>query len=116
MNQGESLKVITGRKGKMKKVYIAHPLRGNVESNIKSATKICKDLAETGEVIPFSPLHAFGFVSVMGDQTLAMRYCFALLSACDELWVHGDWQKSEGCLMEVKFARDNGIPVKLVAG
>lgn len=43
----------------MKTVYIAHPLRGDVEGNVKKATDICKELAEKGEVIPFSPLHAF---------------------------------------------------------
>jgi len=98
----------------MKKVYIAYPLRGNVETNIKSATEICKKISEEGKVVPFSPLHAFEFLSAEGDQTQAMKYCFALLRSCDELWVHGDWQNSEGCLMEIGFARDHGISVKWV--
>ena len=68
-------------------------------------------------MVPFSPLHAFGFLSADGDQTQAMKYCFALLRSCDELWVvHEDLQSSEGCLMEIGFARDHdhGISIKWV--
>ena len=98
----------------MKKVYIAHPLRGNVAVNIKAATEICREISEEGKVVPFSPLHAFGFLSAEGNQTLAMKFCFALLISCDELWVHGDWKNSEGCKMEIEFARVKGIPCKWV--
>jgi hypothetical protein len=34
-----------------------------------------------------------------------------LLSLVDELWVFGDWRRSEGCRIEVDFARHRGIPV-----
>jgi len=95
----------------MKKVYIAHPLRGNIEVNIRAATEICRRISEEGKVVPFSPLHAFGFLSADGDQTLAMKYCFTLLKSCDELWVHGNCRNSEGCKMEIEFARQNGISI-----
>jgi hypothetical protein len=101
---------------RLKRVYIAHPLRNDVEGNIKKATQICKALTEQGKVIPFSPLHAFNFLDPKGDQTIAMECCFALLASCDELWVHGDWQNSVGCLMEIDFAKENGIKIMWAVG
>ena len=98
----------------MKTVYIAHPLRGDVETNVRKATDICKELAEKGDVVPFSPLHAFDFMDPKGDQTLVMKYCFKLLSKVDELWVFGNWEESEGCRMEIVFARQIGIPIQFI--
>ena len=95
----------------MKKVYIAHPLRGDVAGNMAKATQICKDLHQQGEVLPVSPLHAFSFVDPTGPQDVVLGYCLNMLRACDELWVHGDWEISEGCRMEVDFAVENKIPV-----
>ncbi|SMC64003.1 DUF4406 domain-containing protein [Sporomusa malonica] len=100
----------------MKPVYIAHPLRGNVDKNIESITAICEEIHEQGEVIPFSPIHAFGFVNPVGDQTLVMKYCLMLLLKAEELWVYGDWQQSEGCCIEVGYARSAGIPIKFMGG
>ncbi|HWR07775.1 DUF4406 domain-containing protein [Sporomusa sp.] len=100
----------------MKPVYIAHPLRGNIDKNIKSITEICKQIHEQGEIVPLSPIHAFGFVSPIGDQTLVMKYCLMLLSKAEELWVYGDWQQSEGCCIEVGYARSTGIPIRFMAG
>ena len=95
----------------MKTVYIAHPLRGDVVKNYNRVNEICRQLHATGQVIPLSPLHAFSFVDPAGDQDRVFEYCRQLLSKCDELWLHGEWEKSEGCCMEADFARDNGIPV-----
>jgi hypothetical protein len=93
----------------MKKVYVAHPLRGDVEGNIKKVTEICQSLTN---VIPLSPLHAFGFLDPTGDQFHAMQCCLSLLSTADELWVHGEWWKSEGCQAEMSFAGCRGIPIR----
>lgn len=95
-------------------IYVAHPLRGNVEENVKKATLICKELAQYGAVIPFSPLHAFNFMDVSGDQDLVMRYCLTLLSKVDELWVYGNWKESIGCRMEIAFAEGQGIPILFI--
>jgi len=99
----------------MKKVYIAHPLRGDIEANMKKADDICKRLSGHGCIIPFSPLHAFGFLSAQGDQSIAMKYCFALLASCNELWVHGNWRQSEGCLMEIEFAKQRGMTIRYIS-
>lgn len=98
-----------------KTVYIAHHLRGNVQENIERVTSICKDIAKKGEVIPLSPIHAFGFMSVEGHQTQVMQYCLNLLSKVNELWVFGNWAKSEGCSIEVKYALQNNIPIRYMS-
>lgn len=95
----------------MKTVYVAHPLRGNVTENVKKVTEICQNISEEGIVIPFSPIHAFGFVDPAGDQTFVFKCCLRLLSLVDELWVFGDWCKSEGCQIEIDYAKQRGIPV-----
>ena len=99
----------------MKTVYVAHPLRGDVKENIARASYICRGIARgTANVIPFSPIHAFGFLDVHGCQKQAMEFCFKLLSTVDELWIFGDYEKSEGCLMEIGFAKDHDIPIRFM--
>lgn len=99
----------------MKRVYIAHPLRGErldiaeVERNISRVTELCRHAAEEHpDVLLLSPIHAFDFVSPLGPQDWVMRQCLALLDVADELWVFGDWERSEGCRMEVAHARGTG--------
>lgn len=104
----------------MLKAYIAHPLRGpaphtaeKIRENIQTVTEICQAISEDRQVIPFSPIHAFAYMDPLGyDQEVAMRHCLELLSACDELWVFGDWETSVGCKMEIEFAKKKGIPIR----
>lgn len=96
----------------MKRVYIAHPLRGNVENNIQSATKICQKLASEKQIIPLSPLHNFGYLDPKGDSYHAMQLCFGLLSLADEIWVFGEWWESEGCRAEIYYAGCRNIPIR----
>lgn len=97
----------------MKRVYIAHPLRGNRELNYRMATQICDRLAHEREVIPISPLHNFGYLDPAHfDPYHAMQLCFGLLSIADELWVFGKWWESEGCQAEICFAGCHGIPIR----
>lgn len=95
-----------------RKVYIAHPLRGDEENNVVTATEICEIISGEGVAIPFSPLHAFGFLDTKGDQTLAMEHCFALMESCSELWVFGKWWASEGCRAEIVHAAARGMVIK----
>lgn len=99
----------------MRRVYIAHPLRGErldiaeVERNISRVTELCRHAAEAHpDVLILSPIHAFDFISPLGPQDWVMRQCLALLDVADELWVFGDWERSEGCRMEVAHARGTG--------
>ena len=101
-----------------RKVYVAHPLRGAaLEDNIAAATEICRRYAERRDIIPFSPIHCFGYLDPMTyDQEHGMKMCYALLDACDELWVHGAWWDSEGCQLEMRHAGRKGIPIRFVPG
>ncbi|MBR4401052.1 MAG: hypothetical protein IKT09_05090 [Synergistes sp.] len=102
----------------IKKVYIAHPLRGEkpytedqCRKNTQRVTKICnKIFSDFTDVIPISPVHAFSFVEPLGcDQRRVLDCCSGLLDACCELWVFGDdWTSSEGCVFEFgEFCRRN---------
>lgn len=99
----------------MKKVYIAHPLRGDVEGNLKRIEAICRDIQkEQRGVIPFSPLHAFGFVDPMGKQDQVLNWCGEMVKQCDEVWVYGSAQsvkESKGVQMEIAIAEAFGILV-----
>ena len=102
----------------MRRVYIAHPLRGErldiaeMERNVSRVTEICRHVAEEHpDVLILSPIHAFDFVSPLGPQDWVMRQCLALLDVADELWAFGDWERSEGCRMEVAHARAMEKPV-----
>lgn len=99
----------------MRKVYIAHPLRGErldiavIERNVARVTEICRRAAEEHpNVLLLSPIHAFDFISPLGPQEWVLAQCRALLDVADELWVFGDWERSEGCCMEVAHARGTG--------
>ena len=103
----------------MKMCYICHPLRGippyteeQVQQNIRKITAICQKLAANTDIVPISPIHTFGYLDPLKyDPEKGMRNCLALLDLCNELWVYGDWQTSEGCMMEIKYAREHCIPV-----
>lgn len=98
----------------MKRVYIAHPLRGDVEENKRKVMDICKKIEKESQVLPFSPIHAFSFVSAAGCQRKVMSWCTEELSHCDELLVFGsdeEIKKSTGVQAEIAFARAAGIPI-----
>ena len=66
-----------GKEGgrKIRKVYIAHPLRGErldiaaMERNVTRVTELCRHAAEEHpDVLILSPIHAFDFVSPLGPQ------------------------------------------------
>lgn len=104
----------------MKKVYIAHPLRGGtcdvgtIYKNYLKVDALMLSLSrkhEGDDILFLSPIHAFGFVSALGPQDWVLSQCRALLELADELWVFGDWKTSEGCKMEVEHARELGITI-----
>ena len=94
-------------------IYIAHPLRGDVEGNKKKVTEIMQGILEK-EILAISPVHAFGYVDPEGPQRRVMTECIRLLERCTDLWVYGDAESisnSTGVMAEVAYARAVGIPV-----
>ena len=92
----------------MKKIYIAHPLRGaDREKNVEEVTKICKKVVELfPDVLPVSPIHAFSFLDNCGaeGEKKALELCLAMVKECDEVWFFGRWKSSEGCQAEWQVA------------
>ena len=104
----------------MKRVYIVHPLRGGtrdaeiIHENYLKADVLMLVLSkehENEEILFLSPIHAFSFASPLGPQEWVLAQCRGLLELADELWVFGDWQRSEGCRMEIEHARRLGVTI-----
>ena len=94
-------------------IYIAHPLRGDIEGNKKKVTEIMRDLSSR-KILTFSPLHAFDYIDPKGPQGRVLTDCIRVLEICTELWVYGDIESisnSTGVTAEVAYARAVGIPV-----
>jgi len=107
------------RKGlvRIKFVYVAHPLRGDVPRNLVRVRELCRLIsAQFDNVVPICPILTFSFLNDNNPQERerAMMYSLRLLSACDELWLAGKWQKSEGCRVELLYAQAVGKPVLTV--
>lgn len=99
----------------MKMVYIAHPFSGKPE-NIENVKNIILELLKQDpQTVYYSPLHATGFYYFAISYAEGMKHCFEALKRCDELWLCEGWEESKGCNMEVHFAQQNGIPIRLVA-
>lgn len=99
----------------MKKVYIAHPLRGDVRNNELRIARICRDIVDSHPgILPLSPVLAFDFFDPDAEPVKAMQYCLELLACSDELWVYNEWWKSEGCQAELCFAGCRGIPIRFM--
>src|SRR5690606_16414663 len=95
----------------MKRVYIIHPFQGK-EENLKSINVSCRAVANMG-YLPVSPVHAFSFLddNIPEERKQALKLCQELVKVCDQAWLFGDWEKSEGCKIEIQAAEETGVPV-----
>ncbi|MPM73155.1 hypothetical protein SDC9_120131 [bioreactor metagenome] len=83
--------------------------------NVEEVTMICKEVSSMNLYVPVSPIHAFSFLDPLnGNYDIVKEYCLKLLKTCDEIWIYGKWWKSQGCIDEIIFATDNGIPMKFI--
>lgn len=99
-----------------KVVYICSPCRGNYEKNITKAQGYCREamLLFPG-VVPIAP-HVY-FTQFLDDSKPRERKAgleagLKLLELCDELWVYGIQNPSEGMAAEIARAKELGIPVR----
>lgn len=95
----------------MKMVYIASPLRGDYNANIKNAVQYCR-LATERRVMPLAPHIIFSQWcndTIPEQRGQGLQLGLALLEKADELWVMGE-KISEGMLGEINFAMEHGIP------
>ena len=100
----------------MKKIYICHPFKGK-KQNKEAITRICRALVKLG-IMPISPIHALSFLhdNIKSERLKALEFCCELVEAADELWLFGDWERSDGCLIERNVALLELIPIYKVGG
>lgn len=102
----------------MKLIYIAHPLRNDVQGNLARIEDIMTFLSESDEQPHepdcnfFSPLHAYSYIEPSGPQQWVMDRCLDMVTRCDELWLYGSWDKSRGCRHEFIHAMRLGKTIK----
>lgn len=88
-----------------KLVYICSPLRGEIEANLKRATRYCDYAASCG-VIPIAPHISWNGVfddTIPEKRETALKLGLELLNRCDEIWVMGD-EISQGMQGEIDEA------------
>ncbi len=94
-------------------LYIASPLRGDVEQNIQNAMRYCEKAIEDG-YIPLAPhvMYQGLFNDEIPEQRkTALDIGLRMLEKCGRMWVCGD-RISEGMRGEMNLAKEKGIPVE----
>lgn len=92
-------------------VYIAHPFRNNPKENLERVKKYVKQAIDCG-YLPVCALLEIGHLHGKIDENLALDICFKYIDKCDLVWLCGDWQKSEGCRLELAYARSRNKKVE----
>lgn len=95
----------------MKWIFISHPLTGNEEENKAKEREICKEILESKQGLPISPLALFNFIDKESQdlREMIMAVCKRMIDICDEVWIYGD---SPGCREERQYAKKQGKIIK----
>lgn len=100
----------------MKIVYIAHPIGGDVEGNLKSIFSIIREInLKQKNIVPFAPY--VSDVKALDDKIPEERSRgfknnkeFFDRMTMDEVWLYGS-RISQGMRQEVLWAIEMGIPI-----
>lgn len=96
-------------------IYICSPLRGDYEQNKQNAEDHCREIMlHHPDVVPIAP-HIY-FTQFLNDldpieRSLGMTAGLDLLKVCDEMWVFGIENPSEGMKLEMQCAKVCDIPI-----
>ena len=100
-------------------VYLSHPYRGKSNTdtekmyNIRMVDKILHKIVQKyPEVTIISPVHTFLCLEGLCDGNFILEKCYDLLALCNEIWVFGDYENSQGCQGEIDFAKKHNIVVR----
>ena len=99
----------------MKVVFIAHPLKGNIDNNIAKAKALCLLITnQYPDIVPMCPILLYP--SYMDDNNpqhrqMGLQYCHELLSRCDEVWLAPHWEHSQGSIAEYRLGVSLNKPV-----
>ena len=97
---------------KVKTVFVAHPISGNVEENLRKVVAICKEI-HTAEVIPIFPSFTWRQYLENGETATqrladAVNLEYFRRGMVDEIWFYGD-RMSEGMVREAILGSRFGI-------
>lgn len=97
-------------------IYICSPCRGDMEKNIIKAQNYCREAVELyPDVVPIAPhVYCTQFLDDTNpdERAVGMEMGIALLDMCDELWVYGIENPSEGMQQEIEYATEHGITIR----
>ncbi len=101
----------------MKLIYLAHPVAGDVEANLKSAKEWRRVLQRTHQdkCVIAPRIEECETFDDSNPQLRAdgLERCKEVLSRCDEVWLLG-WTLSGGMLEEADHAQSHLMPVRRV--
>lgn len=98
----------------MRRVFIASPLRGNIERNQRYARAALRDSLDRGEA-PFVPHLLYDQVlddAVPEQRQQAINAALAMLEGCEVLAVYEDFGRSEGMVGEIAAAFGLGLRIE----
>jgi len=104
----------------MKIIYIAHPIGGDVENNLKKVAQIAREInLEYPNVVPIAPYfldcHALNDdIPEERQRGITNDSEFFIRKIMDEVWLYGD-RISNGMKQEIKQAHAMGIPVVVMS-
>ena len=100
----------------MKKAYIAGPYRADtdagVEANIQRAAALARRLWAEGYAVFCPHTNSAHFGGIVPEYQFVAGD-LAWLACADVVFVMDGWEKSVGARIEVKVAKEKGIPVIL---
>ena len=93
-------------------IYVAHPYGGLKANEEDTSEYVSEFIQQYPQFIFFSPVHNYSFYYTQTDYETGLNLCLEFLKYADELWVTGNYEKSRGCLAEIRFATEHDIPIK----
>lgn len=96
-----------------KKVYIAHPIAGDIQENLRKVSRVCRKAALEGvnPVAPYvAPLLTMSDEEESVDREIGIQMNCEILELCDEVWLTGP-HVSPGMADEKQYAEMFKIPV-----
>jgi len=106
---------MSNNNSRMKVVYIAHPISGDVQANLEAIRRIVREINITdSSVVPFAPYwldcHALDD-SILAERDRGIKNDQELIKRCvDEVWCYG-LKISNGMKAEIELAYSLNIPI-----
>jgi nucleoside 2-deoxyribosyltransferase len=93
-------------------IYIAGPYRGDVEANICAAKLRAAECYKVGHDVICPHMNTAYMDKETGlPDEFWLKTTLNLLRRCDAIVLVAGWEKSQGTLAEIEYAKSVGIPV-----